>query len=149
MARIILTHDVAGLGDTGDVVEVKDGYARNYLLPRNLAAKWTKGAEKQITAMRRATKAREMATVEDAVAAGDKLRSVTVRVPAKAGAGGRLFGTVTTADVAAAVKAATGFDLDKRKLNLPGRIKTTGEYTVEARLHESVVTPISIEVVAA
>jgi large subunit ribosomal protein L9 len=147
MAKIILTHDVAGLGETGDVVDVKDGYARNYLLPRKLATKWTKGAEKQIVAMRRATKAREMATVEDAVAADEKLRAATVQVPAKAGAGGRLFGTVTAADIAAAVKAATGFDLDKRKIALPQRIKKPGDYTVEARLHESVVTPLSIQVV--
>ncbi|MDR0626876.1 MAG: 50S ribosomal protein L9 [Bifidobacteriaceae bacterium] len=148
MAKIILTHEVSGLGAPGDVVEVKAGYARNYLVPRKLATPWTKGAEKQIAAMRRATKVREMATVEDALAASDKLRSASVEVPAKAGAGGRLFGTVTTADIAAAVKSATGFDVDKRKIELPGRIKTTGDYTVQVRLHDAVVAPVDIQVVA-
>ncbi|MDR1441851.1 MAG: 50S ribosomal protein L9 [Bifidobacteriaceae bacterium] len=148
MAKIILTHEVSGLGQPGDVLEVKDGYARNFLVPRNLATPWTKGAEKQIVAMRRAAKAREMATVEDALAAADKLRQSSVSVPAKAGAGGRLFGTVTSADVAAAVKRATGFDVDKRKIELPGRIKTTGPYTVQIRLHDSVVAPVDLEVVA-
>ncbi|MDR1635201.1 MAG: 50S ribosomal protein L9 [Bifidobacteriaceae bacterium] len=149
MAKIILTHEVSGLGQPGDVLEVKDGYARNYLVPRKLATPWTRGAEKQIVTMRRATKAREMATVEDALAAADKLRSASVSVPAKAGAGGRLFGTVTTTDIAAAVKSATGFDVDKRKIELPGRIKTTGPYTVQVRLHDSVLAPVEIEVVAA
>ncbi|MDR1393579.1 MAG: 50S ribosomal protein L9 [Bifidobacteriaceae bacterium] len=149
MAKIILTHNVAGLGEAGDIVEVKDGYARNYLLPRKLATPWTKGAEKQIAAMRRAMKAREMATVEDALAAADKLRQATVRVVARAGAGGRLFGTVTTADIAAAVKQETGFDLDRRKIDLSQRIKTTGDYTIQAHLHESVAAPLNIQVVAA
>ncbi|MDR2114181.1 MAG: 50S ribosomal protein L9 [Bifidobacteriaceae bacterium] len=148
MAKIILTHEVSGLGEAGDVVEVKDGYARNYLLPRNFATRWTKGAEKQIVAMRRATRAREMSSVEDALAAADKLRAATVQVPVRAGSGGRLFGTVTTADIAAAVKQATGFELDKRKIALPGRIKTIGDYTIEARLHESVTAPLNITVVA-
>ncbi|MDR2252738.1 MAG: 50S ribosomal protein L9 [Bifidobacteriaceae bacterium] len=149
MAKIILTHDVQGLGEAGAVVEVKDGYARNFLLPRNLATKWTRGAEKQIESMRRATRAREMATVEDALAAADKLRAATIQVPVRAGSGGRLFGTVTTADIAAAVKKATGFDIDKRKIELTERIKTTGHYTVEARLHDSVTAPLSVEVVTA
>ncbi|MDR1186610.1 MAG: 50S ribosomal protein L9 [Bifidobacteriaceae bacterium] len=149
MAKIILTHEVPGLGEPGDIVVVKDGYARNYLVPRNLATPWTKGAEKQIVTMRRATKAREMASVEDALGAADKLRAATVSVPAKAGAGGRLFGTVTTGDIAGAIKQATGFDVDKRKIGLPNRIKTIGPYTVEVRLHDSVVAPVDIEVVAA
>jgi large subunit ribosomal protein L9 len=146
MAKIILTHEVSGLGQPGDILEVKDGYARNYLVPRNLATPWTKGAEKQIITMRRATKAREMATVEDALGAADKLRQTTVPVPAKAGAGGRLFGTVTTGDIAAAIKQATGFDVDKRKIELPSRIKTTGPYTIQVRLHDSVVAPVDIQV---
>jgi large subunit ribosomal protein L9 len=149
MAKIILTHSVANLGEPGDIVVVKAGYARNYLLPRQLATPWTKGAEKQIASMRRVTKAREMASVEDALAVADKLRQATVQVPVRAGAGGRLFGTVTTADVAAAVKAATGFELDKRKIDLPGRIKTTGDYVIQARLHDSVAVPLNVVVVAA
>ncbi|MDR0592156.1 MAG: 50S ribosomal protein L9 [Bifidobacteriaceae bacterium] len=149
MAKIILTHEVSGLGQPGDILQVKDGYARNYLVPRKLATPWTKGAEKQIVTMRRAAKAREMATVEDALAAADKLRSASVSVPAKAGSGGRLFGTVTTADIAAAVKAQTGFDVDKRKIELPGRIKTTGPHTVQVRLHDAVAVPVDIQVTPA
>ncbi|MDR1799835.1 MAG: 50S ribosomal protein L9 [Bifidobacteriaceae bacterium] len=149
MAKLILTREVTGLGAPGDVVEVKDGYARNFLLPGKLATEWTKGAEKQIQAMRRATRAREMATVEDALAAQEVLRSSTVEVPAKAGAGGRLFGTVTADDIAQAVKTATGFEVDRRKIELAERIKTTGDYTVTVRLHESVVAPIAVRVVAA
>ena len=149
MAKIILTHEVDGLGTPGDIIEVKDGYARNYLVPRRLATPWTKGAAKQIEALRRATRAKEMASVEDALAAAELLRTKVVEVQAKAGAGGRLFGTVTTDDVAKAVKAATGLELDKRKLDLSERIKTTGEYTLAVKLHEAVVAPVSIRVVAA
>ncbi|MDR2373117.1 MAG: 50S ribosomal protein L9 [Bifidobacteriaceae bacterium] len=149
MAKIILTHEVSGLGQAGDILEVKDGYARNYLVPRKLATPWTKGAEKQIVTMRRAVKSREMANVEDALAANEKLRATTVPVGAKAGAGGRLFGTVTSSDVAAAIKEVTGVEVDRRKVELPGRIKTTGPYTVQVHLHESVVTPVEINVVPA
>ena len=148
MAKIILTHEVTGLGTPGDVVEVKDGYARNYLVPRKLATPWTKGAAKQVSALRRATRAKEMANVEDALAVQETLREKVVQVQVKAGAGGRLFGTVTTDDVAKAVQAATGLELDKRKIELAERIKTTGDYTVTAKLHESVVAPVSIRVVA-
>ncbi|MCL1898708.1 MAG: 50S ribosomal protein L9 [Micrococcales bacterium] len=146
MAKIILTHEVDGLGTPGDIIEVKDGYARNYLVPRRLATPWTKGAAKQIEALRRATRAKEMASVEDALAAAELLRTKVVEVQAKAGAGGRLFGTVTTDDVAKAVKAATGLELDKRKLDLSERIKTTGEYTITAKLHESVTAPLTLRV---
>jgi large subunit ribosomal protein L9 len=149
MAKIILTHEVTGLGAPGDIVEVKDGYARNYLLPRSLATVWTKGGEKQVAALRRARKARELASVEDALAARETLKTSVVPVPAKAGAGGRLFGTVTTEDIAQAVLAAGGPSLDKRKIELGQRIKTTGDYTVTVRLHESVQAQIPIRVVAA
>jgi large subunit ribosomal protein L9 len=149
MAKIILTHEVTGLGAAGDVLEVKDGYARNYLVPRKLATPWTKGAEKQIAAMRRATKAREMSTVEDALAAEQSLRAQEIQVTARAGAGGRLFGTVTTDDIAAAIKEATGVAVDKRKIELPNRIKTTGDYTATVKLHDSVTAPLTLKVVAA
>ena len=108
MAKIILTHEVTGLGAAGDVVEVKDGYARNYLLPRNLATPWTKGAEKDVTAIRKARKAREIATLDEAKATRDALEAKTVVVPAKAGASGRLFGAVTSTEIAAAVAAGAG-----------------------------------------
>ena len=108
MAKIILTHEVTGLGAPGDVVEVKDGFARNYLVPRGLAHAWTRGAEKQITSIRKARKAREIETLEGAKAVRDSLQSKPVIVSAKAGASGRLFGAVTTAEIAEAVKATGG-----------------------------------------
>lgn len=145
--KIILTHEVSGLGAPGDVVEVKDGYARNYLFPRGLATAWTKGAAKQIEAIRRARKAREIATLDDAKAVKDRLQSSPVVVSAKAGASGRLFGAVTTSDIAAAVAAAGGPTLDRRKIEIPQAIKSLGEHTVQVRLHEDVAAQIDVRVV--
>ena len=133
MAKLILTHEVTGLGEPGDVVEVKDGYARNFLVPRGLATGWSKGAESQISAIRKARKAREIATLDEA----------------KAGQGGRLFGAVTTGDIAEAVKAAGGPSVDKRKIEIGQPIKSTGSYTVTIRLHAEVSANIAVNVVAA
>ncbi|MDM7855009.1 50S ribosomal protein L9 [Cellulomonas alba] len=149
MAKIILTHEVTGLGTPGDVVEVKDGYARNYLVPRNLATPWTKGAEKDVTAIRKARKAREIATLEDAKAVRDSLESKTVVVSAKAGQAGRLFGAVTTAEIAEAVKASGAPAIDKRKIEVAQAIKSLGEYTVSVRLHADVAAKVTVKVVAA
>jgi len=148
MAKLILTHEVSGLGEAGDVVEVKDGYARNYLLPRKLATAWTKGGERQVAEIRKARQARAMATAEDAEAAAAHLSELTVRVIAKAGSTGRLFGTVTTADVASAVVAAGGPKLDRRKIELPGHIKAIGDYQASVRLHDSVQAKIPFTVQA-
>ncbi|WP_019135596.1 50S ribosomal protein L9 [Cellulomonas massiliensis] len=149
MAKIILTHEVTGLGAPGDVVEVKDGYARNYLIPRNLATPWTKGAEKDVTAIRKARKAREIATLDDAKAVRDALESKTVVVTAKAGDSGRLFGAVTTAEIAEAVKAAGAPAIDKRKIEVAQAIKSLGDYTVSVRLHADVAAKVNVKVVAA
>lgn len=149
MAKIILTHEVTGLGTPGDVVEVKDGYARNYLIPRNLATPWTKGAEKDVTAIRKARKAREIATLDDAKAVRDSLESKTVVVAAKAGQAGRLFGAVTTAEIAEAVKASGAPAIDKRKIEVAQAIKSLGEYTVSVRLHADVAAKVTVKVVAA
>jgi len=149
MAKIILTHEVTGLGTPGDVVEVKDGYARNYLIPRNLATPWTKGAEKDVTAIRKARKAREIATLDDAKAVRDSLESKTVVVSAKAGQAGRLFGAVTTAEIAEAVKASGAPAIDKRKIEVAQAIKSLGEYTVSVRLHADVAAKVTVKVVAA
>jgi large subunit ribosomal protein L9 len=149
MAKVILTQEVSGLGEPGDVVDVKDGYARNYLVPRALAMPWTKGAEKQVTTMRKARKARELASVEDALAAKEALAAKVITVRVRAGAGGRLFGTVTPKDIAEAVKEAGGPVLDRHKIQIGPRIKTTGEYTVNVRLHESVDAQIPIVVAEA
>ena len=149
MAKIILTHEVTGLGGAGDVVEVKDGYARNYLLPRSLAMPWTKGAEKDVTAIRKARKAREIATLDEAKATRDALEAKTVVVSAKAGASGRLFGAVTSTEIAAAVAAAGAPAVDKRRIEVAQAIKAVGEYTVQVRLHPEVSAKVAVKVVAA
>lgn len=148
MAKLILTHEVTGLGEPGDVVEVKDGYARNFLIPRSLATPWTKGAESQVSAIRKARKAREIATREDAEAAAASIQSKSYVVEAHAGDAGRLFGAVTTADIAAAVKSAGGPSVDKRKIEIGQPIKSTGVHTVSIRLHPEVSAKIELEVVA-
>ena len=147
MAKLILTHEVTGLGTPGDVVEVKDGYARNYLVPRGLATGWSKGAEKQIAGIRKARKAREIATLDEAKAVRDSLQSKPVVVKVKAGASGRLFGAVTTTDIAEAVTAAGGPAIDKRKVEIGQPIKSLGEFQVQVRLHEDVSAQIDVRVV--
>ena len=106
--KLILTQEVSGLGAPGDVVEVAGGYGRNYLVPRGLAMRWTRGAEKQIELIKRARSAREIRSTEDARDAANRLASLNVRLQMRAGGGGRLFGSVSTADIAAAVQAAGG-----------------------------------------
>ena len=147
MAKIILTHEVSGLGTAGDVVEVKDGYARNYLMPRGLATGWTKGAQKQVDQIRKGRKKREIATVEEARAVRDSLQSKPVVIGARSGSGGRLFGAVTTTDIAEAVKAAGGPAVDKRKIEVTQPIKSLGEHKVRIRLHEDVEATIEVSVV--
>ena len=149
MAKIILTTEVTGLGAAGDVVEVKNGYARNYLFPRGFATPWTRGGEKQIESIKAARAAREVASLEDAQALAHKLTSATVTIPVKAGAEGRLFGTVRAEDVADAVEAAGLGSVDKRKVELNQHIKTTGVYQASVRLHEDVNAHVEFEVVPA
>lgn len=148
MAKLILTHEVTGLGAPGDVVEVRDGYARNYLVPRGLATAWTKGAQKQIDAIRAARRKREISTIEDARAVRDSLQAAAVLVPVRAGASGRLFGSVTTGDIADAVAASGGPALDRRKIEVPTPIKALGAHRVRVRLHEDVVANVEVQVVA-
>ena len=147
--RIILTHDVAHLGEAGDVVEVKDGYARNYLIPRKLATPWTKGAQRQIDQMAEARRKRAIASLDQAQAARAWLTENVVTVTATAGVNGRLFGAVTTADLAQAVKDADGPDLDRRKIEVVPPIKSTGRHSASVRLHPDVVAPLEVNVVAA
>ena len=148
MAKLILTHEVTGLGAPGDVVEVKDGFARNYLVPRGLATAWSKGAEKQVTSIRKARKAREIATLDEAKAIRDSLQSKPVVVRAKSGDSGRLFGAITTTEIAEAVKAAGAPEVDKRKVEVGQPIKALGDYTVQVRLHPEVTARIDVKVVA-
>ena len=148
-SKLILTQEVTGLGSAGDTVEVKGGYARNYLLPRGLAIMATRGAQKRVEGLRRARAARDAATLEEAKQIAGQLSSLSVSVPAKAGNGGRLFGSITTADVVAAVTAAGGPSLDRRRVELPSSIKSTGSHTVTVRVHPEVSAALAIEVVAA
>jgi large subunit ribosomal protein L9 len=146
--KIILTQEVTGLGTPGDVVEVKDGYGRNYLVPRGYAVAWTKGGEKQVAAIRNARAAREIRSLDEAQQVRATLERTTVTVPAKAGANGRLFGAVTTADVAEAVAKVGGPKVDRRKVELPQPIKSLGDYTVLVRLHPEVQAKVPVSVVA-
>src|ERR1700755_399803 len=116
--RIILTQEVTGLGTPGDIVEVRDVYGRNYLLPQGFAIPWTKGAEKQITLIKRARSAREIRDMGQATEVRTRLESLKVNLSARAGAGGRLFGSVTPAEVVAAVRSAGGPELDRRRVEL-------------------------------
>jgi large subunit ribosomal protein L9 len=146
--RIILTNEVSGLGTAGDVLDVKDGYARNYLLPRHLATPWTKGGQKQVDVITSARANREVKSLEEAKRLKGRLEAASVTVPAKAGNAGRLFGTVSTADIADAVKAAGGPDLDRRTIEVKGHIKSTGAYEALVRLHPEVQATVPFEVVA-
>jgi len=145
--KIILTQEVTGLGTPGDVVEVKDGFGRNYLLPQGFAISWTKGAEKQISLIKRARSAREIRDLGHANEVRTQLESLKVSLSARAGDGGRLFGSVTAAEVVAAVRSAGGPDLDRRRVELPGHIKSTGSYQVQVKLHPEVTAKFSLNVV--
>ncbi|MFI9204192.1 50S ribosomal protein L9 [Streptomyces sp. NPDC053048] len=147
--KIILTHEVSGLGTAGDVVDVKDGYARNYLVPRGFAIRWTKGGEQDVAQIRRARKIREIATIEQANEVKGQLEGVKVRLATRAGEAGRLFGSVTPADIAAAIKASGGPEVDKRRVEVGTPIKTLGAHQVSVRLHADVVAKLGIEVIAA
>ncbi|GHF95271.1 MULTISPECIES: 50S ribosomal protein L9 [Streptomyces] len=147
--KIILTQEVSGLGAAGDVVEVKDGYARNYLVPRGFAIRWTKGGEKDVAQIRRARKIHEIATIEQANEVKAKLEGTKVRLAVRSGDAGRLFGSVTPADVATAIKSAGGPEVDKRRVELGSPIKTLGSHQVLVRLHPEVAAKLGIEVVAA
>jgi large subunit ribosomal protein L9 len=147
--KLILTQEVTGLGGPGDVVEVKDGYGRNLLVPKGLAIRWTRGGEKQIATIRRAREVREIRDLGQAQDVASSLQSLSVKLPRRAGEGGRLFGSVTAADVADAVKAAGGPNLDRRRIELPHAIKTVGTHRVAVRLHPDVSADVDVEVLAA
>ncbi len=146
--KLILTQDVPGLGAPGDVVEVKDGYGRNFLMPRGFAIAWTRGGEKQVTQIKRARKVREVRDLGHANEIKQALEALTITMPAHAGETGRLFGSITNADVADAVKAAGGPVLDKRKVVLAAPIKTVGKHAATVEVHPDVTAKITLEVVA-
>ncbi len=147
--KLILTAAVDHLGIPGEIVEVKDGYGRNYLLPRGYAIKWTKGAEKQIEGIKRARDAREIRNVEHAKEIRTQLEELAVSLPANAGDSGRLFGAVTPADIVLAVKKAGGPAVDKRSVEIAKPIKSVGSHTVGLKLTSGVVAHINVNVVAA
>jgi large subunit ribosomal protein L9 len=147
--KLILTQEVTGLGAPGDVVEVAGGYGRNYLVPRGLAMRWTRGAEKQIELIQRARSAREIRGLDDARAAAGRLAALDVRLQTRAGGGGRLFGSVSPADIAAAVKAAGGPELDRRRIEIKNPIKTVGAHQVTVRLHPEVTATLDVLVTGA
>ena len=146
--KLILTQEVSGLGAPGDVIEVKAGYGRNFLVPRQLAMPWTRGSEKQIDMIKRARSAREIRGKDDATEAASRLAGLKVRLQTRAGSGGRLFGSISTADIAAAVRDAGGPELDKRKIEVQNPIKTLGSHQVSVRLHPEVSAKLEIEVYA-
>ncbi|MFT4227448.1 50S ribosomal protein L9 [Micropruina sp.] len=147
--KLILTAAVDHLGIPGEIVEVKDGYGRNYLLPRGFAIKWTKGAEKQIEGIKRARDAREIRNVEHAKEIRGQLEELAVSLPANAGENGKLFGAVTPADIVLAVKKAGGPAVDKRSVEIAKPIKSVGTHTVGLKLTSGVVAHINVSVVAA
>ena len=147
--KLILTAPIEHLGVPGDVVDVKDGYGRNFLLPRSFAIKWTRGAEKQIEGIKRARDAREIRGVEHAVQVREQLEALAVTLPARAGDTGKLFGAVTPADVALAVKKAGGPAIDKRSVEIGKPIKVVGNHTVGIKLTSGVVAHIQVAVTAA
>ncbi|HYN75695.1 MAG TPA: 50S ribosomal protein L9 [Candidatus Limnocylindria bacterium] len=147
--KLILTQEVAGLGAPGDVVDVKDGYGRNYLVARGDAIRWTKGAEKEIASIKRAREVRGITDLGHAEEVKSQLESLAVKLAARAGDGGRLFGSVTVGDVADAVKAAGGPDVDKRRIEIGNPIKTVGVHQVSIRVHAEVVATVGVDVVAA
>ncbi len=144
--KLILTAPVEHVGVPGDIVEVKDGYGRNYLLPRSFAIKWTRGAEKQIEGIKRARDAREIRSTEHATQVREQLEALKVALPAQAGETGKLFGAVTASDIVLAVKKAGGPAIDKRSVEITKPIKTTGAHVVGIKLTAGVVAHISVSV---
>jgi large subunit ribosomal protein L9 len=147
--KLILQQEVAGLGAPGDVVEVKDGYGRNYLIPRGAAIRWTRGAQKQVDSIKRARQAREIRDIGTAEEVRSRLEGLTVNLQVRAGESGRLFGAVTPADIAGAVKASGGPDVDKRKIEVCNPIKTLGVHQVAIRLHDEVAANVTVNVIPA
>ncbi len=148
MSKLILTHEVTGLGAPGDIVEVKNGFARNYLIPQGFAVAWSRGGEKQIQSIKAARATREHATIEEAKDLKARIEATTVSLTVKAGATGRLFGSVKTSDVADAVAAAGLGSVDKRKIEISAPIKSTGAHEATVRLRDDLVATIRLRVAA-
>ena len=146
--KLILTREVDSLGSPGDIVEVKDGYGRNYLVPQGYAIAWTRGAEKQIATIKRSREVREVRDLGHAQELKTELEALAVTVPAKAGDTGQLFGSVSTKDIAQAIKQAGGPDVDRTRLQLTAPIKHTGDHSVIVALHPEVSATVKVAVTA-
>ena len=144
---ILLREDVENLGGRGDIVKVKSGFARNYLLPRNIATLATKGNVKQIEQERTALLKKAAQEKSTAEAQAGQMRDIALSFERKAGDGGQLFGSVTTIDIAQALQAK-GYEIDRRKIALKDAIKVTGDYTVNVKLHREVTLEIPVTVTA-
>jgi large subunit ribosomal protein L9 len=147
--KVVLRADVDNLGNKGDIVDVADGYARNYLVPRGLALKASPGSQKQADAMRRNREARESRDREAAQALAAQFEGRTITIKARAGAEGKLFGSVTSVDVADAVHKQTGAEIDRRKISLDEPLKEIGGVDLQVRLHADVLANLHVEVEAA
>lgn len=145
--KLILTHEVTNLGAPGDIVEVKSGYGRNFLLPRNFAIRWSKGAAKQVDSIKAARDAHAVHDLEEAKSIKGNLESNAINVPVRAGVGGRLFGAVTVSDIADALGVA-GAKVDKRRIEVGNPIKSLGAHTVSVRVHPEVSAQVQLNVVA-
>ena len=144
--EVVLRTDIADLGKKGDVIDVADGYARNYLVPRGLAMKASRGAAQQATVMRRSRDVKDARERGAAEEVATRLVPQVITLTAKAGAEGKLFGSVTNVDVVEAVSAQTGIDLDRRKVHFEEPIRTVGTHRVTVRLHTDVEFPVTLEV---
>jgi large subunit ribosomal protein L9 len=147
--KLILTQEVTGLGAPGDVVEVKDGYGRNYLVPRGVAIRWTRGAEKTVESIKSARASRAVRDHDHAAEIKTKLESAPVSVKVRAGEGGRLFGAVTVAEIAGALTDASGESVDKRTIAVRNPIKALGSHEVSVKLHDEVSATVALNVIPA
>jgi large subunit ribosomal protein L9 len=147
--KLILTAAVNKLGIPGDVVEVKDGYGRNYLLPQGMAVAWTRGSAKQIEGIKRARDAREVRDNAHATELREQIEALNVQVAARAGENGHLFGSVSASELAQAIKKAGGPAVDKRAVTVAKPIKQVGKHTVGVKLTDAVTAHVAVEVVAA
>ncbi|MFM8502806.1 MAG: 50S ribosomal protein L9 [Actinomycetota bacterium] len=145
--KLILTREVAGLGRAGDVVNVKDGYARNFLIPRGNAIAWSEGGEKQIDGIRRARQSREIRDKDHANEIKAKLEATTFEIKVKVGSTGRLFGSVTEKDIALVIKSETGIDIDRHKIKLIKHVKNLGKHTAKVSLLTGVAANITVSVI--
>ncbi|WP_416954927.1 50S ribosomal protein L9 [Nocardioides sp. T5] len=147
--KLILTQEVDGLGAPGDVVEVKDGYGRNYLVPRGLGIRWTRGGEKTIESIKSARTARAVRDEDHAKDVKAKLEANAVNVKVRSGEGGRLFGAVTTTEIADAITDVSGEKVDRRTIVVANPIKSLGAHEVTVKLHDEVSATVALNVVPA